>query len=140
VLPRFGRREHAVSLLPFLEEWPHVGREVLDHRQIFKRPDFELAAGGDLGDMGAAGPPRVAGHGPRAGAADADAAGETIRQCRIDIALDERDHVKHGLALALRYAISLIAAVRAAAPQRYRKFRIHSGCRPRGVLRVFRPP
>ena len=42
----------------------HIGRKVLDHRQILKRTDFKCAAvgalGDDLGDMGAAGPARFA--------------------------------------------------------------------------------
>ena len=53
-------RKDGFGLVPFLEERLHVGGEVLDHRQILERTDFKLAAAGDLGDMGAAGPARLA--------------------------------------------------------------------------------
>src|SRR6266516_5087696 len=80
IVPGLRWRERAPCLLPFLEERPHVGSEILDHRQILERPDLEPAAFGDPRHMGATGParPSVDRHG--AGAAHSDPTRETIRE------------------------------------------------------------
>ena len=104
--------------MPLAEELAHVGGEILDHRHVLERRDGELAALGDLGDVGAAGPARAAVHGHGAGAAHADAAGEAVGQGRVEMPLHISDDVEHRLTLARRHGIIDIAAVAAAAPQR----------------------
>ncbi len=114
-----GRRKNPLSFLPLLKERLHVGRQVLDDGQVFQRADLEPAAAGNLRHVGAAGPARSAIDGHGTGAADADPAGETIRQGRIDMALHEGDNVEHGLARALRHAVGLVAPILGAAPKRH---------------------
>src|SRR5580692_1846125 len=84
-----------------------------------------MAAARDLRHVGAAGPARSAIDRHGAGTADADPAGEAIRQGRVNMALHEGDDVEHGLARALRHAVGLVAAVFGAAPERYRKVSKH---------------
>ncbi len=121
VVPRFCRRKDTLGVLPLLEEGLHVGGQILDHRQVLERANFEPATAGDLGHMGPAGPARPAVHGHGAGAAHADPACEAIRQCRVDVALHERDHVEHGLTFPPRHGVGLVTALLSATPKRYRK-------------------
>ena len=65
-----------------------------------------------LRDVRAAGPARPAVDGHGAAAAHADAAGEAIGERGIGVALHPRHDVEHGLVVAQRHAIGLIAAVR----------------------------
>ena len=123
VVPRPRRRKDALGALPLGEKVRHVGDQILDHRQVFQRPDFEPAVASHLRDMGAAGPARLAVDGHGAGAADADPAGEAIGQRRIEMALHEGHDVEHGLAFAPRHGIGLVTACSRTAPDRDREFR-----------------
>ena len=60
IVPGLRWRKGAFRLPPFFKKRLHVGGEILDHRQIFERTDFKFAVAGNLGDMGAAGPARLA--------------------------------------------------------------------------------
>ena len=115
---RLRRHEAAMRPLPLLEERRHVGGEILDDGEIGKRPDLELAAAGHLGDVRAAGPAWHAVDGHGAGAAHADAAGETVGERRIGVALDPGDDVENGLARLQRDREGLVTACILAAPDR----------------------
>ena len=56
--------------------------------------------------MRPAGPTRAAIHGHRARTAHANAAGEAIGQAWVQLSLDMRDDVKHGLIIARRHIIA----------------------------------
>jgi hypothetical protein len=60
VVSRLRRRKDAFGLLPLFKKRLHVGGEILDHRQILERTDFELSVARDLGDVRTAGPARLA--------------------------------------------------------------------------------
>lgn len=123
VSPGLRRREHALGRLPFFEERLHVGDEVFDDREVRERADLPAAAARHLGHVGAAGPARLPVHRHGAGAAHSDAAGKTVRQGGVDVALDVSHDGDHGLALAPGHAIGLVASVAAAAPERDLQFR-----------------
>ena len=116
LMTRSRRLERSFCPLPLFEERPHVGGEVLDHWKVFKRPDLQPPPLRNFRDMRAAGPARAPVHGHRARAAHSHAAGETIGERRVEVALHEGDHVQHGLVFPTRHAIDLIATGFAAPP------------------------
>ena len=118
VVPGLARREHALGLLPLLEEGGHVAGEVLDDGQVGERPDLEPAVLHHLRDVRAAGPARAAVDRHGAAAAHADAAGEAVGERGVGVALHPGDDVEHGLVLAQRHRVGPIAAVGLAAPER----------------------
>ena len=82
----------------------------------------------------AAGPARAAVDGHGAAAAHADAAGEAVGQRGIGVALHPGDDVEHGLVVALRHGVDLVAAVGLAAPERNLDGAVH--CRYLTVTRT----
>src|SRR5262245_6750388 len=122
IVAGFGGHERAFRLLPFLEEQAHVGCQILDHRQVRKRRDFDAARARDFRDMGAAGPARqpIDRHGARP--ADTHAASKTVGKGRIEVPLHERNHIEYGLVLAQRHLIILVMALLRAAPNCHAQF------------------
>src|SRR5207253_2484886 len=110
------RLELAARARPFVEELAHVGDEVSHDREIRERRDLEAAAAGHLVHVRAAGPARRAVHHHGARAAHAHAAGEAIRERRVEMALDIGDDVEHRLALLPRNFEFLEPTVLVASP------------------------
>src|SRR5205814_4277094 len=96
-----------------------------DDGQILERADLEPALAGDGRNMRAAGPTRAAVHGHRAGAAYPHPAGKAVRKRGIEMALNERDDVEHGLVRAQRHLVGFVAALPGATPERNGKLGVH---------------
>ena len=102
-------------LHPFVEERVHVGDKVLDHRQVAKRGDMQLAIARHALDMRAAGPAGLVIHHHRARAAHAHPAGEPVGQAGVGLLLDPGDDIENGLAFLPRHVETLLAAAGAVA-------------------------
>ncbi len=119
VVARLRRHERALRPLPLVEEGLHVGGQILDDGQILERPDLETAVLDYARDVRAAGPARPSVHGHGAGAAHAHAAGKAVRQRRIEMTLNKRHDVEHGLVFAPGDVVSLVSSLLRAAPERH---------------------
>src|SRR5207245_3861719 len=121
------------------EEGLHVGGQILDDGQILERSNLEAAVLDYARDVRAAGPARPSVHGHGAGAAHAHAAGKAVRQRRVEMTLNKRHDVEHGLVFARGDLVSLVSALLRTARERYRQLgswigygclcRVLAGCR-----------
>ena len=108
---RVLRLEKPLRTLPFFEEGRQVSRQIADHRQVGQGAQFKRTIGADnLAHMRPAGPARAAIHRHGARPAHANAAGEAIGKAWVKLALNMRDHIKHGLIVARRHVITREAA------------------------------
>src|SRR5262249_40578189 len=85
---------------PLVGESADLVGQIFDDGQICERSDLEAAALGHARHVRAAGPARSAVHRHGAGAAHADAAGKAVGQRRVEMALNERHDIEHGLVFA----------------------------------------
>ena len=111
--------KYSLRPLPLVEEGLHVGGQILDDGQILERPNLEPTVLDYTRDVRAAGPARPSVHGHGAGAAHAHAAGKAVRQRRVEMTLNERHDVEHGLVFAPGDLVSLVSSLLRAAPERH---------------------